>query len=284
MSAPTEARTYKFFEFVNERIKALSISMVIAAVALGIVGPMVASDVEPDFDPGGEVYDTQDLVEERFSSSSPVQTSMFIVEVPDAGADPNAFDHDVLTAAALLELKQRTDAVRASYTTGEEAYLATVFDHDLGVDVDGIYSIADAVDARLTSGLTVETTDLEVKMALHWLLADFSDSSVLRSTLSMRHTRDPQVIGGNRITIWRSPALFAQVRWNLDAFDPAAEVEGMDGMTNLDAERWLRQVQADLRLEPHAAKAPAARLHHNEPDCFVGARQVGVFPDVLSHP
>jgi len=250
MVETAEPRTYKFFEFINRRIKVLSIGIVLAAVVLGVVAPMVAADGEPRFDPGGEIYDTQDLAEDLFSSDSAIRSSLFVVEVPDAGDDPNAIDHDVLTAAALLELKVRTDAARAKYSTGDNDHLATSPDHDIAVEIDGLYSIADAVDSRINGGLTEVTTDLEVKMALHWLLADFSDSSVLRSTLSVRHTREPQVINGNRITIWRSPALFIQVRWDLDSFDPAMEIEGHDGMTNLDAERWLRDLQTDLRSGP----------------------------------
>lgn len=248
MSSKTEPRTYRFFEFINRRIRLLSIAIVVTAVILGFVGPMVASDVEPSFDSGGEIYDTQDLVEERFASGSPGRSSVFVIEVPNAGADPNAFDHDVLTADALRELKQRTDAVRIKYSTGEDDHFQTVFDNDLGVEVDGIYSIADTVDATIPGGLT-GASDLSVKFALNDLLADHSDTSVLRSTLSNRHTRDPEEILGHQIAIWRSPALFVQVRWSIDDFDPAAEVEGLDATTNLDAERWLRTLQADLQLD-----------------------------------
>ena len=247
MSAAENPPTHAIFEFINRRVLVLTVVVIAAAVALGIVGPLVAEEGEPRFDPGGAIYNTQDRAEDLFASESRVRQSLFVVEVPGAGEDPSAVDHDVLTAAALLELKTLTDAARATYSAGDDAHLITWYDYDLGTEVDGLYSIADAVDARIAGGLTEATTDLEVKKALHWLLADFADTSVLRSTLSIRHTRDPQVIGGNRINIWRSPALFVQVRWNMDTFDSDLEIEGHDGTTNTGAELWLRDLQTDLR-------------------------------------
>ena len=41
-------------------------------------------------------------------------------DVPDS---PTAKDHDVLTAAALREFKQNSDAVRVAYSTGSDAHL-----------------------------------------------------------------------------------------------------------------------------------------------------------------
>jgi len=246
MADLTEPKAMKFFEFINRRIKVISIVMVVTAIAFGMIGPVVASDAEPRFDPGGEIYDTEDLVESRFSSDSPVRSAVFIVETPDAGLDPNAYDQDVLTAVALREFKTRTDAARDAYSDGENRHLTSVPDYDLGVEIDGIYSIADAVDAAIPGGLE-GATDLDVKLALQDLLADFSETSQLRSTLSNRHTRDTEEIEGNQITIWRSPAFFAEVRWDIATFDPALEAEGFGNMSNLDGERWLRALQTDLR-------------------------------------
>ena len=80
MAAREPETGYPIFEWINRRIGVLSVVIVVVAVGLGIVGPLVASEEEPAFDPGGEIYDTDDLVEERFSSDSPIRGAMFVVE------------------------------------------------------------------------------------------------------------------------------------------------------------------------------------------------------------
>ena len=244
-SGASQPRGYAFFEWINRHVSALSVVVVALAVVLGVVGPLIASDDQPEFNPSGEIYDTEDLVEERFDSDSPIREAAFFVEVAGVPASPTAADHDVLTRAALLEFKQNSDAVRAAFSAGDEDHLATVFDNDLNAEIDGIFSIADVVDAMLPGGLE-GSTEAGVKLLLADLLAEDSPTSGLRFTLSRLATREPEVVGGETIPVWRAPAFIAQLRYDLDTF-PGEEIDGMSGITNLDAERWLRQVQTDLR-------------------------------------
>ena len=144
--AQYEARGYRVFEWINRNIKGLSIVLVITAVVLGVVGPMVASEDQPSFNSGGEIYDTDDLVVDRFDADSPIRAASFFVETDDVTATPDTRVHDVLTADALREFKANADAVRAEYSSGDDPALVRTFDNDLGVEIDGIYSIADAVD------------------------------------------------------------------------------------------------------------------------------------------
>lgn len=249
MSDEGTKRGYRFFEWINRRVFPLSVGIVAVAVALGVIGPLVASDDEPSFEPGGQIYDTQERVDEAFSSDSPIVGATFVVETPDAGPDPNAFDHDVLTAAALREFTANSDAVRAAYRvggSGDDAPLVTVFDNDLGVEIDGIFSIADAVDAAIPGGLEA-ASDADVKFALQGILADSADTANLRFTLSRLATRSLERIGNLDVVVWRSPAFFAHVRYDIDTFPDDMEIEGFEGRANLDAERWLRTVQSDLR-------------------------------------
>ncbi len=240
-------RGYAFFEFVNERIKWVSIVVVVVAVALGMVGPLVASEDQPTFNPSGEIYDTDDRVVDRFDVETPIQGALYLIEVPDAPLEPTAMEQDVLTAAVLREFKTNSDAVRAKYSTGADAHMATEFDNDLGLDIDGIFSIADAVDAVIPGGLA-EATDADVKLALSDLLADGSPTASLRFTLSQRLTsREPGEINGQPLVVWRSPAFFAFVRYEVAGFVGGPTSEGFDGKTYLDAERWLRSVQTELR-------------------------------------
>ncbi|MDH3471905.1 MAG: MMPL family transporter, partial [Acidimicrobiia bacterium] len=238
MTKQQASRGYAIFEWLNDHIKAVSIVAVVVALALGFIGPIVADDSEPNFSPGGEIYDTEDLVEDRFSSDSPIRAASYLIENRDG--------EDALTASSLREVKEYSDALRADPEFQQHA--TTVSDFDLGLEIDGIFSIADAVDAKLPFGLG-PANDAEVKRALDELLADYAPTSGLRFTLSQLTSRNPGSIGGDNVVIWESPAFLAHIRYDIDTFDSSQVVEGFDDTTNLDGERWLRDIQTTLRGE-----------------------------------
>jgi hypothetical protein len=190
----------------------------LVAIALAVLTPVVADDSEPSFDPSGEIYDTDARVVDLFSASSPIRTAPFIADAPDGG--------DVLTRAALLELKENQDAVLAD--PASQTHLATVFNRDLGVTMNGVYSIANAVDEALPGGLDA-SSDAEVKAALSELLADGAPTSSLRFLLSTTSTtREPTTIDGVDVVVWKSPAFFVNVVYDVDTFD-GEKVDGFDG-------------------------------------------------------
>jgi hypothetical protein len=162
---------------------------------------------------------------------------MFIVD--DVDGD------DVLSQAALLEYWTNSEAVRSD--PANQAHLATVFDSDLGVEVSGVFSIADAVDAALPSGL-VGATDTDVKIVLSELLADGSPTAALRFTLAGSATGVQEEVDGESITVWRSPAFLSSVRYDIDSF------EGTEEQQFLEAEGWLGTVQTALRGEQQFAR------------------------------
>ena len=49
------------------------------------------------------------------------------------------------------------------------------------------------------------------------------------------------------VVVWESPAFFSRLLYDIDTFDPEQIVESFGDDTNLDAERWLRDVQTTLR-------------------------------------
>ena len=229
-------RGYALFEWINRHGWSVAITVLLVAISLAVLTPVVADDSEPSFDPSGDIYDTADRAEELFSASSPVRTAAFIVEAPDGG--------DVLTRASLLELKQNQDLLRADPESQE--HLTTTFARDLGVTIEGVYSIADAVDDVLPGGLE-EASESDVKIALGELLADEAPTSSLRFVLSTTSTvREPTTIDGVDVVVWESPAFRALVTYDIDTFD-GERMDGFDGETDLDAERWLRDVQVTLR-------------------------------------
>ena len=72
----------------------------------GAVGDGSLGQDDPEFNPSGEIYDTADLVDERFVNSSPIEGALFIVEAENGG--------DALTRDVLFEFKQNSDALRSN--------------------------------------------------------------------------------------------------------------------------------------------------------------------------
>jgi|GEM_PF-2869789 len=223
-------RVLPLFSWINDHIVVISIVLVIGGVVLGVVGSLIADTDEPNFSPAGEIYDTEAMAEQVFASSSPVHGSTFLVD--------DAAGVDVLNQAALLEYLTNSDAMTGD--PANQAHLVTVFDSDLGIEVAGLVSIADAVDAALPSGL-VGATDADVKVALSELLADDSPTAALRFTLADSATTVQAEAGGRTITVWKSPAFLSPLRYDLTTF------EGDEAAQELEAERWLRSVQTTLR-------------------------------------
>jgi predicted RND superfamily exporter protein len=236
MSGDESPRGYALFEWINRHAWPLAIAVLLVAISLAVITPVVADDSEPSFDPSGEIYDTADRAEELFAASSPVRTAAFIVEAPGGG--------DVLTRASLLELKQNQESLLADPDSQE--HLTTTFARDLGVTIEGVYSIADAVDDALPGGLEA-ASDADVKIAIGELLADDAPTNSLRFLLSTTSTtRQPTTIDGADVVVWESPAFRALVVYDIDTFD-GERMDGFGGETDLDGERWLRDVQVAMR-------------------------------------
>jgi predicted RND superfamily exporter protein len=228
--AKVHSRVRPLFSWINGHILLLSIVLVVVGVALGVGGTLIADTDEPNFSPSGEIYDTEARAEEVFASASPIHTATFLVDEPTG--------QDVLTQAALLEFLTNSAAARAD--SANTVHLAGIFDQDLGTEVSGVFSLADAVDAALPSGLA-GATDGDVKIVLADLLADDSPLGALRFTLADSATAEPGTIGGTTVTIWRSPAFLASVRYDLDTFDGEGDIQ------EANSELWLRDVQTTFR-------------------------------------
>lgn len=245
-------RVRGFFDFINRRIGRVAAALVLLAVALGIVGPLLANDEEVNFSPSGSIYDTADRAEDVFASSSAIDSALFIVEHPEGD--------DVLTRDFLLMWKQRSDRLRAATDVVLDRPLSdrlvTGVDLDLGIEIEGVYSIADAVDDHLAAGLE-GATEGDVKLALSELLAADSATVNLRGMLSQHRTQEPAVVGGQSMEGWRAPAFFAQLRYDGSFGAPGATEE----QETLDAEAWLIEVQTvlqrDRRPDPTGSIAAA---------------------------
>jgi predicted RND superfamily exporter protein len=121
--------------------------------------------------------------------------------------------------------------------------LVTGVDLDLGIEINGVFSIADALDGMLAGGLE-GATEGDVKVALSQLLAADSPTVGMRGLLSQHRTQEPAVVAGQTIEGWKSPALFAQVRFDWDSFGGP---DVGDEQRDLNSEAWLIEAQTELR-------------------------------------
>ncbi len=245
MAGETNVQEHPLFEWINRRTVLVAVVVAILAIVMAGISDAIGSTDEPDFNPSGEIYETEELVEDTFSFTGGSQQAVFLVEGIDGA--------DVLTRDGLLEWKTNSATLRSDTTEfrGDplNSHLETEFNTDLGYEVDGIFSLADAVDAELPGGLE-GASDADVKLALNTLLAEGADSAGLRTTLSSLAVQPLGTVAGQRIEVWQSPAFQADLRYDLDSFDittTSTDQDVIDFERSLEAQRWLREVQSTLR-------------------------------------
>ena len=128
--------------------------------------------------PPGEVYDLQADIDSKFPS--PIHFAFFILE---------ARNGDVLARNVLLEFQENRDNLLLLDSKGELAvgtlekqpYLFEYFNSDIGVEITGIASILEPIQAVLSGmGTTLDTASEEqIKFAIHKLLSNENTSTVI---------------------------------------------------------------------------------------------------------
>jgi hypothetical protein len=226
-----------FFEALERRsLLVLVGSLVLTAI---LVVPLLAMqpDATASQNPDAEVFDTQDLVEERIQG--PVYTPLFIVE---------ARDGDILRRDPLFELLQNERALRDS-EVGD--VLVERFDPDTQRVQPGLATIADAVDAILIAnwvgGLEFATDD-HVKIAVSQLLEDGSSAAGLRDTLSADRQTERRVVGTQNVEIdyWTSSALLIEMLADNEVLGSASMVVEL-GSDDTRLEQYDREAHALIR-------------------------------------
>ena len=228
------------------------IILTIVAITVLLAVPMIAMapDESASDNPGGRVYDLEDLVDANLPPR--VHGAGFIVE---------AHSGDVLTRAPLLELYRNGEALRQADREGtlnppglpEQHYLFSGFDVDRQQPVVGIYTLADAVQEAL--GSPPLNTDLEratedqVKLALHHVLSN-PTTEAMQDSLSEKKTVEQRVVLGKEIGYWESPALIFGVVADNDLFGGGGQRIGAtsDPVTERK-EHFNRKVQTIMRGE-----------------------------------
>ena len=242
-------------ERVVDTLESYSGRIILAAmvITLLLIIPLVAMAPEDDAssDPGGDVFELQDDIDDRFESL--IHGNGYIVE---------ARDGDVLTQPALWELYQNTRELLAADERGElspedlpvQPYLYQAFDTDTNRPFTGLNTIADEVQRVLTNpalGTTLEfATDDQVKLAVQILFSN-PETRELKDLLSVKAQSEKRIVEGREIDYWTSPALiFGVIADNEMLGGDSSSGGGISADdSDLDKEEFNRNVQRVVRGE-----------------------------------
>ncbi|MDH3259900.1 MAG: MMPL family transporter [Acidimicrobiia bacterium] len=227
------AATASFGERVASLLERRSGTAVVVALLvtglLAIPFLTMAPEETASQDPGGAVFDAEQLINDRFASS--VFGAFYVVEAR-AG--------NVLTRDPMLELFENSADLRADPEVGPK--LLSYFDADLGVDIQATYTIADAADALLRSqgvGGLAAAGDEQVGAAVGILLQQRPPSEW---GLSVEANLD------SATRRWTSPAVFVTVLADNLALGGGGQGVRLGGGTEAeDKEKFAREIQSALR-------------------------------------
>ena len=209
--------------------------VVILAVTVLLVFPifLLQPSEQASQEPGGPVFDLRDRVNERFPAR--VHIASFIVEDRDG---------DILRQAPLWELYRNEQVLRASDMAD---LLFSGYDVDSGRQLQGIYTVADAVNDVLRFdprfGVALESaTDAQVKEAI-FLAMEGPNRSMVRESLSKEAYVETVSIEGRERRVWRARALSIFV-----AADNAKLGGGPQTITLSDDESVIEKERLNRRL------------------------------------
>lgn len=225
------ARTAPLFEWIGSHLRLVLIVMAVVTVVAVPFAAQRQDAEEPNFDPSGEMYEIRDLSDDIFVSSSETIAVPFVVAAEDA-----------LSREVLLAFKRSSDELRSDPEA--RSHMDQQFAFDLEVDIDGVWSIADSVDAALPGGLD-GATDAEVRRAVAEVLGEGTIGSPIRSTLSQDARPSEAAIGGETVTVWSASAFMARLLVDNGSFPEQEEIEF--ATMGLDAQEWTRDAQTVLK-------------------------------------
>ena len=244
----SETLSYRIASFMERKSGWIILAMIVITALLTIPVLTMAPDESASENPGGEVFDLQEDIDERFQQA-----------VHNAGIIVESRGEDVLTQKALWELYQNTERLRQADQARElappgldaQSFLFSFYFAEIERPVVGIYSLADEVQEVMASdplSPTLENaSDDDVKLALHRILSDPMKKR-FREDLSVKATSELQQVAGQEITYWRSPALFTFVVADNEKLGGGSLSIGIGGDdVTKQKEQFNRQVQKTLR-------------------------------------
>jgi len=246
--ATTETFSYRIADLLERRSGWLLVAIPLITALLAVPMIVKAPDENASDNPGGLVYDLEDLTNTNLPRR--VHGAFFIAE---------ARVQDVLTQKPLWELYENVQKLRQADAEGrlhppglpEQSYLFNGFDVDRGEPILGIFTLADAVQEALV--LEPFGTDLsrasedEVKLALHLVLQD-PRNEILKDFISEQRKVEQRTVLGLEIDYWTSPAILFGVAADNGKLGGGGLRIGTTGDPVTEGkEHFNRNVQAILR-------------------------------------
>ena len=198
--------------FLEERSAWVILATVVVTALLVFPLLTMAPDENASENPGGQVFDLQDDIDDRFAPA-----------VHSAGLVVESRGDDILTQKALLELYENTQMLRQADQAGElapgdleaQSFLFSFYFTELERPVLGIYSLADEVHELMASDPLIPTladaSDDDVKLVLHRILSDPAKRR-FREDLSV-NPNPPKDTDGRREDSGRGWVRELQGRW-----------------------------------------------------------------------
>ncbi len=217
---PRDGPGIRLASAIARHSKAIIAAVLVITAALSYPMLFWTSDETASQSPVTQITATQELVAERFADD--VFRYFLLIE---------ASNGDVLQKAPLQALLENTAAMRQNPATRE--FLAELHDPTLGIDVHGIWSIADSADRLLrdigVGGGLAEATQHQINGVIAALLGQ---SSPAAWGLAAQAEQDGD-------GVWRSPALFVNVATDNEKLGGGGFLVAI-GTDDLEKERFAR--------------------------------------------
>lgn len=219
-------QSFRFSRWVVTHSGAVVLLALLISAALAVPFLTMEPEGSASQEPEGEIFDARDLANERFAA--PGYDIPMIVE---------ARGGDMLLREPLLELYENSEALRNDPEVGPKLY--SYFDRRFGVEVEGLYTLADAIDDALRAqGIDgLEDADDDDVKAVGTEIIDAAGP--VRLFLSGDSARDPDT--GE----WVVPAFAFGRRVGDDEAvggPPAGTVLGVDDTTKEEFNREVERV------------------------------------------
>ena len=244
-----ESVSHKIVSLLERRSGWLILGMVVLTVLLAIPMVTMAPDEDASDNPGGAVFDLEDLVDATLPPR--VHSPAFIVEAQNG---------DILTQQPLWDLYQSTERLREADREGalhppdlpKQPYLYNGFDADRRQPVVGIFTLAEAVqevlvnDPRLNTDLEHASND-QVKVAVDHVFNN-PKTDWLKDVQSEQKAVVRKTVLGQEINYWTSPAfVFGVFADNEKLGGRSLNIGTTSDPVTEGKEHFNRKVQAQLR-------------------------------------
>ena len=242
---------HNFVSFLTKRSIFVTCAVLTLTVFLLLPLFQMGTNIQASPNPPHEVYELQKEIDRKFPTS--VHFASFVMEAKNG---------DVLTRDVLLEFKQnKTQLLEldlngklASGSLEKQPYLFAFFDPITGIEVKGISSILEPIEAILfTSGKSLEScSDEELKFAVHKLLSNTNSSGAI-DFLSRHASFEKREVLGQEIQWWTSPAMiFTAVADNSKLGGAGLEIGIGGGPDVINKEHLNRRIDTIMAGESKA--------------------------------